>query len=250
MGGDVLLGSTHVAQGHVVSFAIEEIGRVNKVGKTAPWTCHHVSPYRRLPRRCSSRALISGRYISLLASGGGRLAASIDPGTPASPPSGRWRSDAGAGEEAEELLLRGAHGVDELAVHAVAEARGHVEREQRSGQAVADGDHHARAAVAERAETFSTRAASARARTQSGPYGTVLMFWRRPPERSENASARRTSSSKATAPSRTTVVGTSPRRTPRRRRTASRLFAAAFHGHLLSCGCLTTQSTVITKLAK
>jgi hypothetical protein len=82
------------------------------------------------------------------------------------------------------------------------------------------------------------------------------MLWARPPETmevapppagwSENASARRTSASTATAPSLTTVVGTSPRRTPRRRSTASRLIAAVFHGH----GRLTMESTAaIIKLA-
>ena len=157
--------------------------------------------------------------------------------------------DAETGEDTEELLLRGAHGLDKLAVHAVAKACGHVEREQSGVQAFADGDHagggRARGDVGNEGgerplavgrrpckppdgvEWNASELRLRRSATQCGPYGTVVMMWMRPCEmmvvapapagRSEKASARRTSASTATAPSAMTVVGmSSPSGTPRR----------------------------------
>ena len=67
-----------------------------------------------------------------------------------------------AGEDSEELLLRGAHGLDELAVHAVAEARGRVQREQRGVQALPDG-HGAAAACGARCDVIDERGERPRA---------------------------------------------------------------------------------------
>ncbi|BAS93059.1 Os05g0261700 [Oryza sativa Japonica Group] len=56
---------------------------------------------------------------------------------PPPPPAAFWKVEKtrARGRKRRELLLHGAHGADELAVHAVAEPRGQVEREQCGVQA-------------------------------------------------------------------------------------------------------------------